>query len=51
MKRTGVQAAQDVHTSTHRRDTCKTNETKQAEKGIGIYNQLVAGCSRHLRPK
>lgn len=40
----GVHAAQDVHTSIYHIDTCKTSETKQAEKGIGIYNQLVAVC-------
>ena len=41
MKCTGVHAAQDVHTSTHHIDTCKTNETRQAEKGIGICKTLL----------
>ena len=51
MKRTGAHAAQDVHASTQHIDTCKTSETEQAEKGIGIYSQLVAVCYHHLGPK
>ena len=50
MKRIGVYAAQDVHTSAHHIDTCKTNKTRQADNGIGIYNQLVAVCCYLLRP-